>query len=100
MAVTRVPLVNQWAETTNTADGTGICFPMSSHLLLNSLSSIPFIGEPWPTNKTGMRYSRSFRSLVNLLNSDILFIFKTPFLFNGHAYTILIQWRQNLFYFT
>lgn len=36
---------------------------------LKSLSSIPFIGEPCPINKTGMKCSCFFRLLVNQLNA-------------------------------
>src|SRR6476646_3251533 len=81
MAVILVPLLNQCADITRTALGTGISFAIAFQRWLNSLSSIPFIGEPWPINKTGMIDSCSFRSPVNLLNADKLFIVLLPCLF-------------------
>lgn len=57
MAVTEVERVYQWAETQSTAAGFGSSLPNSSHRRLKSLSSMPFIGEPWPTNNTGIGFS-------------------------------------------
>jgi hypothetical protein len=69
-AVTFVPLVYQWAETTITADGTGISSAIFFHPLLNTLSSIPFIGDPWPINNTGINFSPSFKPPVKFLKAD------------------------------
>ncbi len=55
MAVTRVPRVYQWALMHSTAAGRGISRPSWAHRLEKSLSSMAFIGEPWPTKSTGMR---------------------------------------------
>jgi hypothetical protein len=49
-----VPAVTQCAETTQTALGFG-SFPVTLlKALVNALFSIAFIGDPWPTNKTGI----------------------------------------------
>ena len=66
IAVICVPVVNQWADITKTALGFGISFPNFAQVLENSLSSIPFIGEPCPMNNTGSLISSSFKSLVQL----------------------------------
>jgi hypothetical protein len=62
-------VVNQWAEITSTALGVGISLANDVHRLLNSLSSMPFIGDPCPTNKTGMRKLCSGKLSVKVLNS-------------------------------
>src|SRR5690606_27688578 len=54
IAVMKVPLVSQWAETTSTAFGVGILFAMAAQPWLYAFSNIPFMGEPWPMNKTGI----------------------------------------------
>src|SRR4051812_32672017 len=69
IAVILVPLVNQCADITSTALGVGISFAICVHRRLNSVSSIPFMGEPCPTNRTGITCSCSGKSLVNLLNA-------------------------------
>lgn len=70
MAVIWVPRVNQCAETTNTAFGVGISFAIIVHVWLNPVSSIPFIGEPWPMKRTGITCSLDGNSLVKCLNAD------------------------------
>ena len=52
--MTREPMVTQCAETTHTALGLGRRAPNSVSAALNALCSIAFIGDPWPTNKTGI----------------------------------------------
>ena len=53
------PSVNQWAEMHKINCGFGCVAPNSRpkayQLRRNSLSSIAFIGLPWPRNITGMR---------------------------------------------
>jgi hypothetical protein len=53
-AVTAQPAVSQWAEMHSTPEGRGSCAVTSRHPRLNSLSSIAFIGDPRPTNNTGI----------------------------------------------
>src|ERR1019366_5698191 len=79
IAVIFVPRLSQWAETTNIAFGVGISFASFAQLSLNWLCSIPFMGEPWPINKTGIRLSCFFRLVVNFLKSDNVVILKNPF---------------------
>src|SRR6185295_564237 len=69
MAVTWVPFVNQWAEIQSTALGGSSSLPIFSHVALNSLSSMPFIGEPCPINRSGVFFSCSSRVMLNLWRS-------------------------------
>jgi hypothetical protein len=55
MAVTRVPPVSQCADMQRMASGRGSSLPAFSQARPNPLSSMPFIGEPWPTKSTGIR---------------------------------------------
>ena len=48
------PVVTQCAETTQTASGLGSRALRPSSVSVNALCSMAFIGEPWPTNKTGI----------------------------------------------
>jgi hypothetical protein len=52
--MTREPVVTQCAETTHTAFGLGRRALNSPSAWVNALCSIAFIGDPWPTNKTGI----------------------------------------------
>src|SRR6185312_5638462 len=54
-AVTPTPRVSQCADTHNTARGRGNVSPRRCHSRRQELSSIAFIGEPWPRNRTGIR---------------------------------------------
>src|SRR5690554_644932 len=69
-----VPLVSQCAEITKTASGLGISFPNFAQVRENSLSSMPFIGEPWPIKRTAILLVRSFRVCPQLYNgcNDII----------------------------
>src|SRR5574343_2107749 len=91
IAVTIVPLVNQCAETTTTALGVGISFPICCQRFENSLSSIAFIGEPCPMNKTGSFSSSScndldqlYKGLIDAIAAppEIIFIKSLRFIFN------------------
>ena len=48
------PEVTQWAEITHTAVGFGSRALNSRSVWVKALLSIAFIGEPWPTNSTGI----------------------------------------------
>jgi hypothetical protein len=52
---TSVPTLSQWADTHTIARGTGRSAAAFIHALLNSLSSMAFIGLPCPMNKIGIR---------------------------------------------
>ena len=73
IVVTLVVLVSQCADIDNIACGLGSCLPSFLQLLLNSLSSMAFIGLPWPINITGMRGdgARLFPNDSNADNVDI-----------------------------
>ena len=49
------PRDSQWALIISTALGRGRVSPSRRQSRLQALSSMAFIGEPWPTNRTGMR---------------------------------------------
>src|SRR6478752_3979291 len=49
------PHVSQWALTISTALGRGSSAPSWAQARLQALSSMAFIGEPWPRNRTGRR---------------------------------------------
>src|SRR5690349_15937722 len=57
-AVRKLPLVYQCADTAITARGFGSVAASSLKAFDQRLSSIAFIGEPWPTNRAGMRLVR------------------------------------------
>src|SRR5690349_24838999 len=54
--VVQVPGTYQWAEMLRMALGSGSSPPSSWNPRLLWLSSMAFIGDPWPTNRTGMRF--------------------------------------------
>ena len=54
IAVTKTPLVSQWAEILSIALGFGKAFPNWFHNNVCLLFSIAFMGLPWPTNTTGI----------------------------------------------
>src|SRR6185369_10775987 len=54
-AVVKVPATYQCAETARMAFGRGSARARSRKPRLQPLSSIAFIGLPWPTKRTGMR---------------------------------------------
>src|SRR5690242_20496887 len=54
IAVTKVPLVSQCADMQSMALGTGKAFAAVCQPLVNSFSSMAFIGLPCPTNNTGI----------------------------------------------
>jgi len=57
------PCVSQWALTMAMARGRGRSRPIWPQARLQALSSMAFIGEPWPTNRAGMRVmAKSFRN--------------------------------------
>lgn len=70
MAVIRVPRVNQCADTTRIALGVGISLAILVQRFENSLSSIPFMGDPCPINSTGINCDWVSRPAVNVLKSD------------------------------
>jgi len=49
-----VPCVYQCADMDNITSGFGILSAIALQALVYSLSSMAFIGDPWPTNKTGI----------------------------------------------
>jgi hypothetical protein len=53
-ASTSDPAVTQCAQTTQTAFGLGKRGASVSSVFVNAFSSIAFIGDPCPTNKTGI----------------------------------------------
>src|SRR3982751_3996849 len=55
LPVTNVPGTNQCAETASTARGLGSAAPSARKPRDQRLSSIAFIGEPWPMKTAGMR---------------------------------------------
>src|SRR5438128_705217 len=55
VAGTKVPGTYQWAEMLRMAIGCGNSSPSLRKPRVQSLSSMAFIGEPWPTKRTGMR---------------------------------------------
>jgi hypothetical protein len=57
--VTPTPWVSQWAETQRIALGRGRAWPIAAQPRRKSLSSMAFIGEPWPMKSTGMRAATS-----------------------------------------
>jgi hypothetical protein len=64
-----VPRVIQWAETQRMAAGVGKASPISAQPRLNPVSTIAFIGLPWPTNSAGIR-SLGRSCPLNLLVAD------------------------------
>src|SRR5690606_8725860 len=102
IAVTCVPLVSQCAEITNTAFGLVTSRPIFAQVRENSLSSMPFIGEPWPMNKTGSFSSCSFRSSVQFLKlcndiESLLFFYEIDAVFLNVNKFLLIQGANSLF---
>src|SRR5690554_2948913 len=90
MAVIRVPLVSQCAETTRTAFGTGILFAIFAQPLLKLLSCIPLIGEPCPIKSTGifsvagklsLMLRRLLKPIVAAPTGNKIIAFKKSFLF-------------------
>src|SRR5690606_1840950 len=54
IAVTKVPLVSQWAEMHKMAFGLGISLAIFRKPSTNSFSSMAFMGLPCPKNNTGI----------------------------------------------
>ena len=62
--VTRAPGVSQCADTHTIARGRGSAGPSARQASDQSLSSMAFIGEPWPMNRTGIVITRSAAKVV------------------------------------
>ena len=73
MLVTLVPFVSQCADTESIACGRGSVVPSACQLWLYLLSSMAFMGLPWPMNSTGILCdgARLLPSDANADNVDI-----------------------------
>src|SRR5258706_5617858 len=65
--VTAIPSVSQCADIARMALGQGNSSGNAAHARLQELSSMAFIGEPWPMNRAGIRSKRGSYQYTSVL---------------------------------